>query len=77
MGGHKSLERGWCAIKPNKSMLKSTMNMGLEHSFKRLSSYLDMNPLNFPSRCLYLYEPMRIIRWWLKSLEERKLKMAL
>ena len=37
------------------------MNMLLEQSFKRVASWLDMYPLNFPSSCLHFYECEEII----------------
>ena len=46
--GHQSLEKGLCVGKTNERRLKSMMNMLLEHSFKRVASWLDMYPLNFP-----------------------------
>ena len=51
--GHQSLEKGYSVGKTNKRRLKSMMNMLLEHSFKRVASWLDMYPLNFPS-CVYI-----------------------
>ena len=50
------------------------MNMLLEHSFKRVASWLDMYPLNFPSSCLHFYELMRIIRLVVEVTGSRKLE---
>ena len=61
--GHQSLEKGSFVKTTNERRLKSMMNVLLEHSFKRVASWLDIYPLNFPSSCLHFYKLMRIIRW--------------
>ena len=37
------------------------LNMLLEHSFKRVSSWLDIHPLNVPSSCLHFYEDNQVV----------------
>ena len=44
---------------------------------QKSSELVHMYPLNFPSLCLHFNELMRIISWYLKSLEAGNLKMAL
>ena len=47
--------------KDERKEAKEHDEMLLEHSFKRVASWLDMYPLNFPSSCLHFYELMKII----------------